>query len=204
MPEPAFLDTAKVSTQILANVATTLVALAAAFWFFISRRFSKRVEFDAEFQVYESGDPETSILQVTLLLENKGDVEHHCYTLAFEVVEMLPDGTSVSDKSKGFVYRSGNIVERDAVYYYVRPGVCQRIVKTLTVPARVKLAKLRAFFTYSANRLPIDPEQPTLPQRLALPDWTSLVRVVDLRPQPAATRVSIPETRNTPPASRNC
>jgi hypothetical protein len=198
MPEPAFLDTAKTISQIVANAATTLVAVAAAFWFFLSRRFSKRVEFDAEFQLYESGDPETSILQVTLLLDNKGHVEHHCYTLAFEVAEMLPDGTSVSDKNKGFVYRSGNVVERDAVYYYVRPGVRQRIVKTLSVPTRVKLAKVRAFFTYSASRLEIDPEQPTLPQRLALPDWTSLVRVVDLRPQPVATRVSIPETRRQP------
>jgi hypothetical protein len=157
------------------------VAVAAAFWFFLARSFSKRVEFDAEFQLYESEDPKRSIFEVTLLLDNKGQVEHQCYTLAFEVVEMRPDGTSISDPSEGFVYRSGNIVERDAVYYYVRPGVCQRIVKTLSVPTRVKLAKVRAFFTYSANRLEIDPAKPTLPQRLAVPDWISLVRVVDLK-----------------------
>jgi hypothetical protein len=181
MPEPAFLEIAKSISQIVANAATTLVAVAAAFWFFFSRRFSKRVEFDAEFQLYESGDPDTSILQVTLLLDNKGQVEHQCYTLAFEVVELRPNGTSVSDPSEGFVYRSGNIVERTAGYYYVRPGVCQRIVKTLSVPTRVKLAKVRAFFAYSANRLEIDLAKPTLPQRLALPDWTSLVRVVDLK-----------------------
>jgi hypothetical protein len=181
MCEPTFLDTAKAISQVVANAATTLVAVAAAFWFFFSRRFAKRVEFDAEFQLYESGDPDTSILQVTLLLDNKGQVEHHCYTLAFEVVELRPDGTSVSDSSEGFVYRSGNIIERAAVYYYVRPGVRQRIVKTLSVPTRVKLAKVRAFFTYSANRLEIDRAQPTLPQRLALPDWTSLERVVDLK-----------------------
>jgi hypothetical protein len=175
------LETTKVISQIAANTATILVALAAAFWFFFSRGFAKRVEFNAEFQLYESGDPNTNILQVTLLLDNKGQVEHHCYTLAFEVVEMRPDGTSVSDPSKGFVYRSGNIVEADAGYYYVRPGVCQRIVKTLSIPTRVKLAKVRAFFTYSANRLEIDTAKPTLPQRLKLPDWTSLVRVVDLK-----------------------
>src|SRR5262249_13977601 len=86
-----------------------------------------------------------------------------------------------SDPAEGFVYRSGNIVEREAVYYYVRPGVCQRIVKTLCVPKKLNLAKVRAFFTYSANRLEIDTEKPTLPQRLVLPDWTSLVRVVDLK-----------------------
>jgi hypothetical protein len=183
MPDPTFLDTAKTVGQLVANAATALVAAAAAFWFFLSRRFSKRVEFNAEFQVFESGEPDSSILQVTLLLHNKGQVEHHCYTLAFEVVEMRPDGTSVSDPNEGFVYRSGNIVEPDAVYYYVRPGVCQRIVKTLSVPTRVKLGKVRAFFTYSANRLEIDRSEPTLPQRLRLTDWTSLVRVVDLTAQ---------------------
>lgn len=193
-----FLDTAKAISQIVANAATTLVAGAAAFWFFLSRRFSKRVEFDVEFQLFESGDPKTSILQVTLLLENKGYVEHRLYTLAFEVVEMLPDGTSVSDPSKGFVYRSGNVVEPEAIYYYVRPGVRQRFVKALSVPTQVKLAKVRAFFTYSANRLEIDPAKPTLPQRLVLPDWTALVRVVDLKSQPVATPVSMPETRRQP------
>jgi hypothetical protein len=193
-----FLDTAKAISQIAANAATTLVAGAAAFWFFFSRRFSKRVEFDAEFQLFESGDPETNILQVALLLENKGYLEHRLYTLAFEVVEMLPDGTSVSNPNMGFVYRSGNVVELEAVYYYVRPGVRQRFVKALRVPARVKLAKVRAFFTYSANRLKIDLTKPTLPQRLVLPDWTALVRVVDLKSQPVAARASIPETRRPP------
>jgi hypothetical protein len=183
MPEPTLLEITKLVTQIAANVATVLVAAAAAFWFFLSRRYSKRVEFDIEFHVYECGD-QNRILQVTLLLDNKGFTEHRCYTLAFEVAEMLPEGRTISDPSHGFLYRSGNIVELKAGYYYVRPGVCQRIVRTLTVPKRVKLCKVRAFFTYSANRLEIDCTRPTLPQRLARPDWTSLVRMVDLERPP--------------------
>jgi hypothetical protein len=103
------LGTIKDMSQILANAATILVAVAAAFWFFRSRRYSKRVEFNVEFAVFESSDPRYKILQVTLMLDNKGQVEHHCFTLAYEVVEMRADGTSVSDRSEGgFIFRSGN------------------------------------------------------------------------------------------------
>jgi tellurite resistance protein TehA-like permease len=61
------LGTIKDVSQILANAATILVAVAAAFWFFRSRRYSRRVEFNVEFNVYESGDPEAKILQVNLM-----------------------------------------------------------------------------------------------------------------------------------------
>src|SRR5215475_4534307 len=147
-PKPTMLGTIKDVSQILANAATILVAVAAAFWFFRSRRYSKRVEFNVEFNVFESGDPKSKILQLNLMLDNKGQVEHHCYILAYEVAEMRADGTCVADKKEGFIFRSGNIVEKDAEYYYVRPGVCQRIVTTIPVPNTVKLAKVRAFFTY--------------------------------------------------------
>jgi hypothetical protein len=178
------LCTIKDVGQILANAATVLVAVAAAYWFFRSRRYSKRVEFNVEFDVFESGDPKSKILQVNLVLDNKGQVEHHCYTLAYEVVEMRADGSSVTDKSEGFVFRSGNIVAEKAGY--VRPGVCQRIVTTVHVPANVKLAKVRAFFTYSHKRLEFDPDKPIMPQWLDEDDWTALVRVVDLASKSAA------------------
>jgi hypothetical protein len=176
------VDIFKTIAQILANLTTVGAAAAAAWWFFFSGRVSRRVEFNVDLDVFESGDPKRRILQVTFLLDNKGFVEHQCYTLAFEVVEMRSDGTSASasDQSEGFVFRSGNVVERDAQYYYVRPGVCQRIVHTVSVPAEVELAKVRAFFTYFPNRLEIDRNKPTMPQRLVQDDWTSLVRVADL------------------------
>ncbi len=174
------LETIRAISQVIANAATALVATAAAFWFFFSRRFAKRVQFDAEFKIFKTGNPDNRLLEVMLLLDNKGQVEHYCYTLAFEVVEIGPDGRSVPDSNSGFIYRSGNIVEREAVYYYVRPGVCQRIVKTVVVPAHVKLVKVRAFFTYYAKRLEISRKEPTLEQRLQREDWTSLVRVVSL------------------------
>jgi hypothetical protein len=179
--ESISLETVKEISQILANLATTLVAIAAAFWFFRSRRFSKRVEFNAEFQVYESGDPDNSILQVTLLLDNKGEVEHHCGTLAFEVVEMRPDGRAVCKPEEGFVYRSGNIVDEKTVYYYVRPGVCHGIAKEISVPSRVKLTKVSAFFIYSEKRLDIKTDEPLLDQRFQVPDWTYLERIVGLK-----------------------
>jgi hypothetical protein len=187
-----------VSRQKLANAATILVAVAAAFWFFRSRRYSRRVEFNVEFNVYESGDPEAKILQVNLMLDNKGQVEHHCYILAYEVVEMRPDGTCVSGEKEGeFVFRSGNLVEENAKYYYVRPGVCQRIVTTLRVPNTVKLAKVRAFFTYLNEGPEIDRSRPLMPQRFDRDDWTALVRVVDLDPGGDALSAAgkIPEGR---------
>jgi len=179
-PKPTMLGTIKDVSQILANAATILVAVAAAFWFFRSRRYSKRVEFNVEFNVFESGDPKSKILQLNLMLDNKGQVEHHCYILAYEVAEMRADGTCVADKKEGFIFRSGNIVEKDAEYYYVRPGVCQRIVTTIPVPNTVKLAKVRAFFTYRLEGPKIDPDQPLMPQRFKRNDWTALVRIVDL------------------------
>jgi hypothetical protein len=65
------------------------------------------------------------------------------------------------------------------------------------VPANVKLAKVRAFFTYSRKRLEFDPDKPIMPQWLDEEDWTALVRVVDLAPGGAAlsTTGQIPEDR---------
>ncbi len=168
-------DAMKEISQIVANLATTLVAIAAAFWFFMSRRFSKRVEFNAEFQVYESGDPDKSVLQVTLLLDNKGQVEHHCGTVAFEAVEIRSDGTPIYDPKHGFVYQCGNIVEAEAEYYYVRPGVCHGIAKVISVPTRVKLLRVSAFFIYSTDRLKIETGPHMMAERFPLRDWTYLV-----------------------------
>jgi hypothetical protein len=181
-------DTVKGVSEILANAATTLAAIAAAWWFYASGRFSKRVEFDVEFNVFESDDQESKMLQVIFKLDNKGQVEHRCHTLAYEVVELRQEKT-VSE-AEGFVFRSGNIVEKEAEYYYVRPGVCQRIVTTLNVPSHVKLAKVRAFFTYDPPRIEIDSQKPILPQRYGRDDWTSLVRVVDITAGRAALQRS--------------
>jgi hypothetical protein len=185
-PIPSSLADVKAFAQIAANIATVAAAIAAAYWFYWSGRSSRRVEFDANFSVYKCINPEFKVLQVAFLLDNKGQVEHRCYTLAFEVVELDPDGRAISDSSEGFVFRSGNIVDQKAAYYYVRPGVCQRIVHVVSVPAHLKLAKVRAFFTYARQRIDIDPTKPTLSQRDGLPDWTSLVRVVDLSVDSAA------------------
>jgi hypothetical protein len=94
------LDAAKSISQILAGAATTLAV--ATFWFYISGRYSKRVEFDVALNVYHSSEPSHKILKRTCCWITRD--EHRCYTLAYEVVEMRAGGTSVSDPREGFIF----------------------------------------------------------------------------------------------------
>jgi hypothetical protein len=167
-------------TKIVANVATVLVAIGALCWFIMSQRYRKRVEFDLAYTVFHSQNlSEPNILELKFILDNKGQVEHCCYAMAFEVVELRSDGTS-AHQGEGFIFRSRNIVDERAIYYYVRPGVRQFITHTLAVPRDVRLAKVRAFFTYERRRMNVDPTKAIRDQYLARPDWTALARVVSL------------------------
>jgi hypothetical protein len=186
MEVPPYIEYWQAWAKLGSSISTIFIALAGGSWFILTRRYSKRVEFDLEYDQFFNNE-KSCILQLKFTLENKGQVEHKCYNLAFEVVKLQHNGRAISNPEKGFIYRSGNIVEAAAEYYYVRPGVKQRIVHTVFTPQGVRFVKVRAFFTYSKKRMDIDRKKPTMPQRLNLPGWTSLIRVIELKSEDPST-----------------
>lgn len=168
-------------TQVLVDISTAAAVWGAAWWFCFSRRAARRIEFDLEHRVFKRQNPNNPhILQLNFKMDNKGQVENRFYTLAFEVMEMQGNGRSVHNPREGFIFRSGNIVNEEAEYYYVRPGVCQRITHLVCIPNNVDLVKVRAVFTFENKRRNIDPDKPLSKQYLSLSDWVSLMRVIPL------------------------
>jgi hypothetical protein len=168
--------------EVVAHIATVLTPLAAAWWFFFTASFRKRVEFDVQCSVFR--DPKSSnekLIELIFALQNKGQVESRCYTLAYEV-------QSVDAATKGnppeFLKRSGNIVppgEPDKEeYYYVRAGVTARVSAHFWVPSEISSLRVKAFTTYDKKRHEVQQDKDLFDQMFKITDWTAVDRVFQI------------------------
>lgn len=155
---------------ITAHVTTVLAALAAAWWFFVTDSFRKKIQFNVQCAAFNNSSfKDRKLVELAFLLENKGQVSNRCYTLAYEV-------WSVGATSE-LLDRSGNLVPKSAEYYYVRAGVTLRITARLSIPSNVSTLRVRAFILYDKHRNELDNTSDLFAQMYAHHDWTALDRV---------------------------
>jgi hypothetical protein len=161
------------AADVAAHVVTVLTAFAAAFWFFFTASFRKRIEFNVKCTA--TPDPRNTgekFIELVFELQNKGQVESRCYTLAYE----LQSVEAASKKERRVLKRSGNIVPVPAGYYYVRAGVTLRVTDHLWVPSDVSILRVKAFILYDRQRHEVREDVELFEQMYGCDDWTSLDR----------------------------
>jgi hypothetical protein len=146
------------------KVAQILALGAAAWWFYISAGASKRTELDVHGTVCAKV-PDGTLLEVTVLLENKGFVNHKVYDLSL-TVRGAPEGQrffGYADKNnaqyphKGFnqpILEKAPLISSDAEWQwmFVRPGTRQTVTRLVLVPKDIHLVVILAMFTYRSER----------------------------------------------------
>ena len=94
------------------------------------------------------------VVELSVLLENKGHVEHRFRRISLhlrgirrdDAVSVVHPSTEVLRFPVELV-RIENLVS-DADYYFVRPGVKERITRPFAVPAEIQFLRLYAEFEY--------------------------------------------------------
>jgi len=162
--------------DVAAHIATCLAALAAAFWFVFTANYRKKIEFNVNCSAFRHPkSTDKRLIELIFELDNKGQRENHCYTLAYELQSVDPEHGS--DVTPMFIMRSGNAVPAAAEYYYVRAGVIQRISARLWIPADIPLIRVRAFILYENRRNEIQKDRDLFKEMYRFTDWTALDRV---------------------------
>jgi hypothetical protein len=164
--------------NIAAHIATCLAALLAAWWFLFTANYRRKIEFRVHCSPFRHpNNANETLIELVFELENKGQREDHCYTLAYEVQSVDPE----HQNSPAFTKRSGNIVPSQAEYYYVRAGVTQRISDRLWIPASISLIRVKAFMLYEHRRHEISVDRDLFKEMLKFSDWTVVDRVFQVQ-----------------------
>jgi hypothetical protein len=145
-----FLTLLKTWVEIGAHLATCLGILAAGWWFVFTVNYRKKIAFNVKCSAFR--DPNRSdqkFVELMFELENKGQRENRCYTLAYELQSVE---RRTGQAPPVFLKRCGNIVDEAAEYYYVRAGVIQHVAAHLWIPAGVGLVRVKAFMLYENGR----------------------------------------------------
>lgn len=108
------VETLSAWADIAAHIATCLVALAAAFWFVFSANYRKKIAFNVNCSAFRHpNSANEKLIELIFELENKGQRENHCYTLAYELQSVGPEHRDLPPE---FITRSGNVVPAAAEY----------------------------------------------------------------------------------------
>lgn len=165
--------------EIAAHTTTVLATVAAALWFWRSDSFQRKLQFDVQCATFAGTSlGQQKLVELTFLLENKGQVTNRCYTLAYEIEAVEVGRANRADRV--VLHRSGNIVPCKAEYYYVRAGVTQHITARKWVPATVSTVRVRAFILYDKCRQSIDNKRDLFEQMYEHRDWTARDRIFSL------------------------
>jgi hypothetical protein len=153
----ALIDAALKVSQILALGA-------AASWFYISAGASKRTQLDVQGRVCAKVTDGT-LLEVTVLLENKGFVNHKVYDLSLTVRGAAQgqrffgyaDKNNAQYPHKGFnqpILEKAPLISPDEEWewMFVRPGTRQAVARLVLVPTDIHLVVILALFTYRSER----------------------------------------------------
>ena len=106
-------------------------------------------------------------------MQNKGQVESRCYTLAYELESVEAD----RKKDPRVRKKPKNIVPAAAGYYYVRAGVTLHVTEHIWIPSDVPILKVKAFMLYDKKRHDVSEGVELFEQMYQYDDWTSLDRI---------------------------
>jgi hypothetical protein len=146
-------DTWRCWAELIANAFESVALLAAGWWFLYTTQFKPRIQFDIDCSITRL-TVRAYLLEILLIFENKGFVEHRVYDLSLSV-HALPvesvDGYHVPTKGRIFPTRLVPItviVPEDYGFYFVRPGVRQVITHHVIVTNPGPIIEVTAGFTY--------------------------------------------------------
>ena len=139
------------------NVAAVLALLGAGLWFLYTTQFKPRLQFDIECRFLRlHQNRERVVLELQLIFENKGFVEHRLWNLNVSVHALDSEG-DLATKENGELQFSKRLlpktqlVPEKVVYYFVRPGVRQVITHIVEIPAAISVIRVTAGFDYHLN-----------------------------------------------------
>ena len=173
--------------QGLAAVTTIAAATVALGWFFFTKSFRQRIQFDVDLQIIDVGDPQDFAAEVMLIVDNKGQREHRMYNLFCEVRQSrLFANSSAALKS---YHPLENLVPEKLEYYFVAAGVRQPVTSAFKIPKSEKLVRVKALFAYHQVVLPVtslDAEPLAKLDREA--DIHTVARLFEVKPRPFSTQ----------------
>jgi hypothetical protein len=146
--EPQFAEPYKSWAQTANSLGSLAAILAAAIWFFATRKFRS---YDLP------SNPEKKVAEIQFCIENKGLVNHRMCELNVSIHSLQTDSQlEVKDKTGELVFprvllKKTNIVPSDFGYYFVRPGVRQLITHIVPLDADISLIRVTAGFQYDRH-----------------------------------------------------
>ena len=151
-------ETTKNLVDVLLSAATLLTVLATGAWAFF--RFSRegvhkpRIEFDLEC-AFLGPQSDAFVAAFSIFAENKGQLEHR-----FDEIRLRVRGIRRNDRLKEWderkpllqfpelVLTTDKVVPPEYGYFFVRPGVRQRISYVASIPAEFSFVLARVTFRY--------------------------------------------------------
>jgi hypothetical protein len=142
-------------TEVASNVATVAVASAGAWWFFFRRDFRRRIQFEIDLKIFPFNEMLTGFpAEASLVLENKGQIEHRAYNLFFEA--RFPSYLFNEQERREPIVPLTNLVPEDLGFYFIAPGVRQAFTTTFVIPRDATYCRILGGFTYRRKRLQLE------------------------------------------------
>jgi hypothetical protein len=156
--EPQFAEPYKSWAQTANNLGSLAAILVAAIWFFMTRKFRRRIQLDLDCKIYDlASNPLKRVAEIQFCIENKGLVNHRMRELTVSIHSLQTDSQlEVKDKTGELVFPAvllerTNIVPPDYRYYFVRPGIRQLITHIVPLDASISLIRVTAGFHYDRH-----------------------------------------------------
>lgn len=189
--------------EVIFNIASTAAILAAAWWFLVTTKFKKRIQFDLECNFLPLKNNDRKIVaELLFILENTGLIEHHLFDLSVSVHALKSETNLNSDdnnkqlKFKERIFRRDILVPPEIGYYYIRPGVKQVITHIIDIPSSISVIRVTAGFSYKKYEENKESKQKEEGRRTS-PRWFG----VDRYPHTARRVFKVPEFKGIEVAS---
>lgn len=146
----------KLFSEIAYSFAIIGSIIAAGWWFISTAKSKQRIQFDIDVSFLKVENRNDQFLaEIKCIFENKGYVEYKIYDLALAIYG-IEKGTKNSFNGKEddahifpiVVLDKTSIVPKEPGYYFVRPGVVQKITEIRLIPRNISAIKVLAGFTY--------------------------------------------------------
>ena len=146
------LDAVKGVVEIARGILEAAALFGAGWWFVRQSMAKRRIQLDLECEQILSGAAGV-VIEVRLLFENRGFVEHRLYDLSLSVhgpTAHMEAAASGLDFKRQLFPRTV-IVPGSYGYYFVRPGVRQVITHAVTLNEPCPAIRITAGFNYTKN-----------------------------------------------------
>jgi hypothetical protein len=144
--------------EIVSGTAATGAIVAAAWWFFVTARFRRRIQFDSDCSFFQANPHSNWIItELQFIFENKGFVEHRLYDLTVSVHALeSEDEPKTKNDTRELLFNRQllpkvSIVPRTTGFFFIRPGVRQVITHIIAIPASVSVIRVTSSFSYKQS-----------------------------------------------------